>query len=420
MNSALVAATIMILSPLVFLYAKFLFPYLILAPFYSLPLLVLLKRQDIGTFSVVFQILALLTTVGFVFQKGFKLMPTTPGVIALGLLSILCLYGLLIPQTHATPTIVKIIACKSILLPVVISTILSRVLDENALVRLIKLSFYVCVISSVAGILELKLGVAKLTSLGLPYGANGQIREFQTGRVRAIGLSLTNFEFSLFSGLIAIIAYTIIANYFFIERISKSFAIITFFASLMNMYTSITRQGILFPLIAITIMELFKRRNAVRIFSQIYLSMIVSFLLIVLNNLFLSESSLNGRFSLWQKLLDQNAKFIGNGIGFCGGATTSSFAKNISQIFVDNYYISIFLQVGILGLVFYLAALTSYFYQSNVFGKAILIAILFTSLVTEFWEYTSVVTIALTLIVSVGTREYNSQSSLSQVKVQQT
>ena len=399
MNLILLGVLTLPLVPFLIIYCEILFPFFLLAPFYSLPLLVLLKRQDIGTFSIAFQILALASGLFLLFKS--KSLTSTPSVyIGFSVLFLACTYGLIIPQTNSTPLIVKLIACKVVLLPIIFSLIMLGIGKIDYICKIVRFLFWVCIANSIAGVIELQLGTQKLIAIGLPYGL--QVREFTSGRVRALGLSLTNFEFSLMSGLTAILCYAVLSRTMFDGQISRILAGVTFICALLNMYTSITRQGILFPLIGIFYLELTRKRNAVRIFGQVYLAAIFGAILLSVNNLFVRSDTFGSRLSLWKTLITQFGSFIGNGIGFCGGATTSSFAKNISQIFVDNYYISIFLQLGVLGLCIYLFVLFSYFSGTNRIGKGIMLSITLISLITEFWEYTSVISLCLMFVVTIG------------------
>jgi hypothetical protein len=403
-NLGIVVSLGVLSIPLLVLYAKELFPYFLLAPFCSLPLLVILKRQDIGTFSIGFQILALLSGIVILLRNSkFRLFNSAS--ISLILLTVASIYGILIPQTNATPIIVQVLASKSLLLPVVFALVGFAINDHKYICKMVKILFWVCIANSIAGVIELFLGTQKLIALGLPYGT--QVREFSTGRVRALGLSLSNFEFSLFSGLTTIICYAVLTKLIFSGLISRTFAAFTLLSAIISMYTSITRQGIFFPLIGIIFLELTRQKNAVRVFSQIYTSFLFILALLAANNIFLRSESFYGRINLWRDLISQNGNFLGNGIGFCGGATTSSYAVNISQIFVDNYYLSVYLQLGVLGLILYLVTIFGFFNNSNRLGKAILLSVLFTSLVTEFWEYTSVISLALILIVTIGLNNPN-------------
>ena len=392
-------AAVTALTPLLIFWSRVLFPVFLLAPFYSLPLLLIFRTNDIGAFAIGFQILSLFTG-SVLLLRNSTIAFFNPSSIAIFMLTTLCAYGFFIPQTNATPFIVKVIACKVILIPVIFSMILYVVNDKNYICYIVKMIFLVCIANSIAGLIQIRLGTQKLIALGLPYGT--QIREFKTGRIRALGLSLTNFEFALFSGLTAILCYAVISKIILVGEVSRFFAFITLVSSVVSMYTSITRQGIFLPLIGIIFLEIARPRNAIRIYTQLYfLSILVTFLAIA-NNLFLTTDSTSGRIQLWRTLLRENGLFIGNGIGFCGGATTSSFARNISQIFVDNFYISIFLQTGTIGLFLYIVSLSGFFYNTNLFGKAILLAIIFTSFVTELWDYSSVAGLALILIATLG------------------
>lgn len=404
MSNVALFAIVVLLLPVLVVFAEKLFPYFLLAPFYSLPLLVLLKTQDIGTFAIGFQILAIVCGLISVF-KSFNYKSLNAGVSGTALLSVACIYGMIIPQTNSTPLIVKVIAIKVILLPVVFSAMISGIDQVGYVCRIVKIFFWVCIANSLAGVLQLYLGTEKLIALGLPYGT--QIREFTSGRVRALGLSLSNFEFALFSGLAAIICYAVLTNLILENQISKKLAFVTLFSSMISMYTSITRQGILFPLVAIAFLELVRKKNALRIFTQIYSGLILILVLLALNNLFLRSNTFYGRIALWRSLLREFGNFIGNGLAFCGGATTSSYAKNISQIFVDNYFISIYLQLGIVGLLLYLITIYAYLANSNPLGTAIVVALITTSLVTEFWEYTSVASLTLMFVVTLGSKITN-------------
>jgi len=399
MNLLLVLAAGAALTPFLIIYSRLLFPLFLLAPFYSLPLLLILRTNDIGIIAVGFQFLSIVTGLVLLFRKPLSI-TLNPSTIALLLLTVLCIYGFFIPQTNSTPFIVKVIASKSILLPATLSMVAYTINDRRYICNIIKMIFTISIANSIAGIFQLRLGTEKLIALGLPYGT--QVREFKTGRLRALGLSLSNFEFALFSGLTAILCYAIISKIILAGEVSRIFALITFVFSVVSMYTSITRQGILLPLIGIIFLEFTRPRNAVRIYTQSYFFFILLIFLSLANNLFLRSESFYGRIQLWQTLLAENGLFIGNGIGFCGGATTSSFARNISQIFVDNFYISIFLQAGLIGLLLYLISLLSFFYETNLFGKSVLISIIFTSLVTELWDYSSVASLALILIIILG------------------
>lgn len=395
--------------PFLVLYAKELFPYFLLAQFYSLPLLVILKTNDIGTFTIGFQVLTLITGV-VLFLRNLDKVTLSPSVVCFILLTFLCLYGFFVPQTNSTPIIVKVIASKSILFPIIISVVFFVINDKKYICKIVNLTFFVCIANAIAGVMQLRLGTQKLIALGLPYGT--QIREFRSGRVRALGLSLTNFEFALFSGLTAIICYAVITRMILVNDVSRLFAGITLLASVVSLYTSITRQGIFLPLIGIAFLEIVRPRNAIRIYTLIYFFFILIIILLFANNLFLQSDSFFGRIQLWRSLLREYGVFLGNGIGFCGGATTSSFAKNLSQIFVDNFFISIFLQVGVIGLILYAATLCVFFYNTNFLGKSVMISIILTSFITELWDYTSVANLALMIVVTVGNKNFSKSNVL--------
>ena len=346
------------LIPMIIVYANFLFPLFLLAPFFSLPLLLILKTQDVGTWSIAFQILCLAAGLAKLARDAQNIVFEVNS-FSIFLLLIICLYGYLIPQTNATPFIVKLIAIKSLLLPVVFALVASTIKNSIYISNFVKVVFWINIANSLAGIIQLRLGTQKLIALGLPYGT--QIREFNEGRVRALGLSLTNFEFSLFTGVTALLCYAVFTKVILVGQVSRAFAFIAFIFSLISMYTSITRQGILLPLVGIVIMELGRPKNALRILGQFYILALSSLIISYIEAVFFRSESLFGRFALWAQLVREYNVFLGNGIGFCGGATSSSYAKNISQIFVDNYYLSVLLQVGFFGLILYLFSLFVFF-----------------------------------------------------------
>jgi hypothetical protein len=106
-------------------------------------------------------------------------------------------------------------------------------------------------------------------------------------------------------------------------------------------------------------------------------------------------SSLFDRFGVWSSLLESGVPLFGFGIGSAGAATYSRVAEGPS-VFVDNYFVSLALQLGplaaaaLVGLfIFWLAKLRSR--SPNHPGAALHIALLAglacSFLVLESWEY---------------------------------
>jgi hypothetical protein len=256
--------------------------------------------------------------------------------------------------------------------------------------RLFGLAVALMSLSVVAAGAEVYLGVGKLLSSGLEYGR--EVRTYD-GLLRAPGLFSSNYLFGSFAGVVGALAAIAYPGARSARRALRAVIVAVAAAAV---FLSIYRVGILILLFSLGLWILFKRST-----TNFSLKVAGSALMAAMGaTVYLlglaSTDSLKDRLVIWSRLLSENSHaIIGNGLGSAGSASLSRFSS--SAVVVDNYFITLYLQLGLLGAFVALLASAVVLVTAVRASHAdrimnawfVLLAVLFASLFVDFWEYTS-------------------------------
>ena len=365
-------------------------------PLVSLPLVALVP-ESLQYITLGAQLVCLTTSIRIVNHTGAweKFRVVVPVFV---LFFLLILYGAIFGNLQTSVTL-KLLAAKIILLPVVLS--ITAILGLQFIRKLIKALFLVVLLNVIASLIQIVLGVDRLVSLGLKYGSN--VSSLGSGRLRAPGLSLTNFDFSLLCGLAIILSLLCLENYFeFQKTFSKVLVTFVLVSSFIGIFVSSTRSGLLFASVTMLAFYAFGKSNIGRIMIFASFASLIIFLINLLFPEFLGRQSLGQRFLVWQNILNGRSLIYGDGLGTAGSVTNSSFASAGSRLVADNYYLNLLIQFGVPGIFFFILGMAIYWSFAGQLGRSLIIGLAFTAAITEIWEYTSLMTMVLILITFDG------------------
>jgi hypothetical protein len=273
--------------------------------------------------------------------------------------------------------------------------------------------YFATITNAVACIIQSQLGLSYLLSVGLSWGR--QVSYFEIGRLRLPGLTTTNFDLSLLSGiaLLSLVFRKVYSqNNIENQRSSKILSVLVVISSLINLYFSATRVGIL---ISVTLLFFFYLFSKDKLDKVIYISIgSVSIFVLFVDSLFIfNANSLFARFELWQSvILNNQGSIYGNGLGYASAANRSQFADKNLLIIPDNLFLQIFLNFGLLGIATILIVLYKILKNSNQLGYACVMVIVFAGLVTEFSDYTNTFALLLIYLYSYGLKNSSKKGSL--------
>ena len=378
-------------------------------PMVSLPLVVF-AGHFLKYFSLGCQLLAIFAAVAIV-AKSKKRNQILPLQWIILVAFLLLLFGMVI-QDSQNSILILLIESKIVLFPIIVSG--SAILGINFIRRLITTLFFLVIAGSIAAIFEIGAGTGNLISAGLLYGTNVIVST--TGSLRAPGLSLTSFDFSLISGLAVLVALLNWSNYFVFEKkYSRKFLLIVIAAGLTGVFTSVTRSGLLFFIVAYAIYAISNSKKIGRAIVFFYVAAAGLSIVLIKFSAFLSTSSLHQRFLLWRFLLSGRNLFYGMGLGTVGSVTNSSFTPVANRLVADNYYVNIILQFGIPGLMLFAIMLWLYWRFTDRCGKSMIVGLMVTALVTEIWEYPDFMAFLLIFVVSNGLKKNSSLTSATKI-----
>lgn len=347
-------------------------------PVYCLPFAIITKI-DLGNVNTIFQIILLsysllifVSRIKNVVQLQLKL---------LVILMVLSVYGFFIGKESL---IVKLIAVKFLILPILIASF--YLLNEKRFTNFIKLGMYIQIGNAFAVILEFILGPKKLLSLGFIYGTN--IRDF-TGNIRFPGLTFTNYELGMFSSIIATLMYIYLReNKVWNLEFKRATLSITLMSSIICLLGSSSRSGILFFILNIIFHYLFVKRKLHVIAAGMSLGLALAIYGTSKQIFLFSTQSSSSRFELWGKLLGSRAWIYGTGIGTTGSASNSTFANAIDRTFVDNQFLGVLIQFGLLGALLYATIFFFLLRYSSKFDLNLVMSVLVVSVFIEIYDYT--------------------------------
>ena len=365
-------------------------------PFVSLPLVALVP-ESLQYITLGAQLVSLTTFILIINHTGAweKLRVVVPVFV---LFFLLILYGAIFGNLQSSVTL-KLLATKIIFLPVLLS--ITGILGLQFIRKLIKALFLVVFLNVIVSLIQIALGIDRLVNLGLEYGSN--VSSFGSNRLRAPGLSLTNFDFSLLCGLAIILSLLCLGNYFeFQKTFSKVLVTFVLVSSFTGILLSSTRSGLFFASITMLTFYAFEKSNLGRIMIFASFVSVIIFLINLVFPEFLGRQSLGQRFLVWQNILNGRSLIYGDGLGTAGSVTNSSFASAGSRLVADNYYLNLLIQFGVPGIFIFILGMAIYWSFVGQLGRSLIIGLAFTAVITEIWEYQSLITMVLILITFDG------------------
>ena len=259
--------------------------------------------------------------------------------------------------------------------------------------------FILQILNFAAGVFETQFGVKRLLSFGFEYGTN--IRNFDSGTLRVPGLAITNFDLGLTSGVILSLAYFIQTSRInFEKKYNRFFILIVLISSAGGIFLSYSRSGAILSATVILLGEAFERRGFLKAQTLFLTGAVVGLILMSGNFLFSDNSSFKARLSLWEDLPKLTNPLIGQGVGTTGSATKSSFTSAEIPVVVDNYMISIYLQLGLLAIIIFGAYLSYLLVKGDSFGRALVVGLIVAMQFVELWEYSLPTSLLLFLYYS--------------------
>jgi len=242
--------------------------------------------------------------------------------------------------------------------------------------------------SAIASAAEFALGPGALVRAGLDYGTS--VRTYQ-GILRAPGLFATNYALGSFAGVAGALA---IVWWRYIEpRTGHWWRIATFVGAIACLGFSIYRTGmVVFAVAVLTWVMLDASRGKVsrRLAAVVMLALLAA---VVFVKGLVSTSSLHDRLAHWATIPSQYGfPLLGHGLGFSGVASGNQAA--VERVVVDNYFINIALQLGVVGIVFLIALTLITVRTLRATGPspmmssgAVLLSAIIAFFFVDFWEY---------------------------------
>lgn len=232
-------------------------------------------------------------------------------------------------------------------IPVVVALLASTLTDRARRTLLILVTIEMTV-SFIAAIIETAIGSDRLLEeTGLDYGVT--IRNIGE-TLRAPGTFATNYHLGSFAGVFAVVALLWWGS---LRGASRDIVwrVIAVVSSIGCLVLSTYRTGLVIVLVAVGAAILLSGRR-LPAWVKIVLALgaagvAVGFVTAGLG----SSDSFYERLAIWTGLLTDSVAPFGRGLGYSGAASGAEGAA--VQIFTDNYYISLWLQLGVSSLIFF-------------------------------------------------------------------
>jgi hypothetical protein len=280
-------------------------------------------------------------------------------------------------------------AIKILILPIILS--IGSINPKFNWKSSLKILIAILGIQNVVAIIEYKLGVYYLMSIGLQYGK--ELRHIN-GLLRPPALFLNHFEYGLFSAAIFVAC---IAHMEYSSPQTDKWIKFGISISSLGVLLSTARTAIVIVLAAYILKNQFKSSDSFLLYGRIAKAVNAAGMVILIALISPSLSSAGSAYSRidnWRLILSEFNIWIGSGLGIAGGATSSNFYNKEQAVIVDNYFLSLLAQVGILGLILFLLCLY-FLIETQLKNKFIITALLCSFLTLESWEYSASMTIFL-------------------------
>lgn len=365
-------------------------------------------KIDVSILSTTSFAVAIVGLLGTLRPKQSKISRNTKRILAATI--IITVLGTVVSQYTIGP-LQAIQGVRLFVTPIFVALIAST-LSAAAGARLMRLGTLIVALSAVAAIFEGLIGISGLVQRGFAYGTT--VRSYE-GQLRAPGLFATNYALGAFAGIMGALAITWWPT---LEpgRAGNRLRVVAILASITCLITSTYRTGLLvfFLAIGIWIVTDRARSNFIRRFILIVGS-VALFVYILLSGL-LRTDSLGERVTLWQNLFAQHSfQILGNGFGYSGAASASRFATR--RIVVDNYFINLTLQLGVVSLIIFVVLIWLSFSlirrstHDRIFSSgATLLATIAAFALVDYWEYTAAMSL---ILAAVGMSRSNFTKELS-------
>ena len=270
-------------------------------------------------------------------------------------------------------------------------------LNATGRIWLFKLCTILMAFTVVAAVYQASAGAPALVEAGLEAGTT--VRTFD-GQLRAPGLFLTNYEMGATAGVLAAIALV------WFRRVAitignRCWLAASLIVSGAALVLSLYRTGMVF--VAVTVLlVLILDRSAGRIERALALSACVGVATVLfLQSTLTSTYSLEDRAGVWERILGMpDIGLFGKGIGASGAASVSRFA--IEPIITDNYFLSLWVQFGLLWwvlpailLVMSLQRLRNQSAGWMALTGSLLVSLIATFFFVDYWEYSVAAGLAL-------------------------
>jgi hypothetical protein len=388
------SVAVVILVPLVILVPIVAVAYAVLADGIAFPLLLVGSTSTLVNIGVLIVVLVALPAV-------FLRRAANPAVNRVVLLILALAVPGVIIAIFTLPSAQWLSGIRYLVIPLAVA-ILGSALSPGQLRLLFKAVACLMVINLLAAGIETALGsdaLLKLTNIG--YGVS--IRNFGTA-LRAPGTFATNYQLGAFTAVAAVIALVWWGTLKDARR-DLPWRIVAVLSALGSLALSTDRTGVILVAVGVVAAVLFSG-SVVKPWIKLgtvllVVALVTCFFLIGLGD----TQSFFQRLGVWSQLLAGPPALLGNGIGYSGAA--SGAAGSAAQIFTDNYYISLWLQFGIFGILISLVfvGILIALYRLGWHGNhaasvaaSLLLGTLVAFFFVEMWEYTSAMSLVAVVV----------------------
>jgi hypothetical protein len=293
----------------------------------------------------------------------------------------------------------------AVLPPILLAVIAS--LGMPRILRLMDVLSWLVVANGIAAVGEVVVGPVRLAAWGFD---NDRTIRYIDGTFRAPGLTEFNAALGMLAGayLLGYVALWLIGQ----ARPGRRSWHLGAGAAAICLALSTSRSGALLLAAGVVAAVVLNRsggaarRRRARLFGLALIGCVAAGFVAVGAT---GATSLFQRFDIWSTLLSSHVPLYGRGFGAVGAASNSRLADG-PQVFVDNYYVSVALQLGPVALVALLALIAyalvrlcrrSVDRPTDALHIAILAGLAGSFLVIEAWEYAGAM-MCLALFVAYG------------------
>lgn len=295
----------------------------------------------------------------------------------------------------STPIFQTIMGIRLFVTPIICFYI-ALTLDVAAMRRVLRFATILIAGSFAAALIQYQLGAAYLVNAGLEYGTT--VRH-GFGQLRAPGLYETNYALGSFAGVLGALALIWWPTIEQGKRVNM-WRWVAVISSVGCLILSIYRTGMLVMGLSVVLWILTDtaRRRGLRRFMVVVAGAGIAYY--VHDAGYTDPKSLHQRFTVWESVLSRYAPTPwGSGIGYSGSASGSRFSR--LDITVDNYFLNLYLQLGVAAIIFFTVLLvfalrmTARSVKDRRYTPGIVLLSVFIGfLFVDFWEYTASMSLA--------------------------